>query len=84
MSDGALDTPHLSIKAEVPYRILDIYGDAASDGSTKYIVTLRDPVARAISSWQSKFDRKFENSQQQYHEDNEDMIDAVHSFPVSL
>eukprot|EP00752_Nemacystus_decipiens_P004330 g3955.t1 len=56
-TDRVIDyTPHLSIKAEVPYRIIDIYGDAANDGSNKYIATLRDPVARAISSWQSKFD----------------------------
>lgn len=54
----ASDTPHNSIKAEVPYRILDIYGDAASNGSNKYLVQLRDPVTRAISSWQRKFDRE--------------------------
>ncbi|CBJ27658.1 expressed unknown protein [Ectocarpus siliculosus] len=54
--DCAADTPHCSIKAEVPYRILDIYGDAARDGSNKYLIQLRDPVARAISSWTSKFD----------------------------
>lgn len=44
---------------EVPYRILDIYGEAARDGSNKYLIQLRDPVARAISSWTSKFDREF-------------------------
>ncbi|CAM9942045.1 unnamed protein product [Ectocarpus fasciculatus] len=59
-SDKVIDyTPHCSIKAEVPYRILDIYGEAARDGSNKYLVQLRDPVARAISSWTSKFDREF-------------------------
>ncbi|CAN0436165.1 unnamed protein product, partial [Hapterophycus canaliculatus] len=51
-------TPHCSIKAEVPYRILDIYGEAARNGSNKYLVQLRDPVTRAISSWQRKFDLK--------------------------
>lgn len=54
----AADTPHCSIKADVPYRILDIYGEAARDGSNKYLVQLRDPVARVISSWTSKFDRE--------------------------
>ncbi|CAM9239969.1 unnamed protein product [Scytosiphon promiscuus] len=55
--DKVIDyTPHCSITAEVPYRILDIYGDAARNGSNKYLVQLRDPVTRAISSWQRKFD----------------------------
>lgn len=43
---------------EVPYRIADLYGSAAYDGSLKYMLVLREPVARAISSWFFKFDRE--------------------------
>lgn len=42
--------------AEVPYRILDRYGAAAFEGGVKYVVLLREPVARTISSWEFKFD----------------------------
>lgn len=42
--------------AEVPFRILERYGKHAFDGSIKFIVLLREPVSRMISSWQYKFD----------------------------
>lgn len=54
-----IDTPHYSIMAEVPFRILERYGKHAFDGSVKFIVLLREPVARMISSWQYKFDGEF-------------------------
>lgn len=50
------DTPHYSILADVPYRIMHLYGPQADDGTVKYVVILREPAARTISSWQFKYD----------------------------
>ncbi|CAN0027627.1 unnamed protein product, partial [Hapterophycus canaliculatus] len=59
-TDPVVDyTPHYSILAEVPYRIEGMYGKSARDGSFKYVVILREPVARTISSWQFKYDREY-------------------------
>lgn len=52
------DTPHYISMAEVPYRIAEIYGTGSYDGSVKYLAILREPVARAVSSWEFKFDRE--------------------------
>lgn len=53
MLDGA-DTSHYITRAEVAFRLAKIYGRASYDGSLKYLVMLRDPVRRAISSWEYK------------------------------
>eukprot|EP00903_Cladosiphon_okamuranus_P014094 g13100.t1 len=56
-TDPVMDyTPHYSILADVPYKILHLYGEQAYDGTLKYVILLREPVARTISSWQFKFD----------------------------
>lgn len=55
------DTPHYSILAEVPYRIAEMHGQSARDGTFKYVVVLREPVARTISSWQFKYDREYQH-----------------------
>ena len=52
------DTPHYATMPEVPYRIMERYGKTAFDGTLKYFVLLREPVARTISSWEFKFDRE--------------------------
>lgn len=38
--------------AETPHRIADMYGGKQS--GLKFIVTLREPASRAISSWEFK------------------------------
>lgn len=38
--------------AEAPHRIADMYGGRNS--GLKFIVTLREPASRAISSWEFK------------------------------
>ncbi|CAM9709641.1 unnamed protein product, partial [Ectocarpus sp. 13 AM-2016] len=45
-------TPHYIAVAETPHRIADIYGGRES--GLKFIVTLREPASRAISSWEFK------------------------------
>ncbi|CBN74649.1 Sulfotransferase [Ectocarpus siliculosus] len=45
-------TPHYIAVAETPHRIADIYGGRES--GLKFIVTLREPAGRAISSWEFK------------------------------
>lgn len=52
--DRVTDTSHYITSAEVAFRIANIYGSASYDGSLKYLVFLRDPVRRAISSWEYK------------------------------
>lgn len=47
-----LDTPHYMAVAETPHRIYDMYG--GQDSGLKFIVTLREPASRAISSWEFK------------------------------
>lgn len=49
---AAADTPHYLAVAETPHRISDMYGGAES--GLKFIVTLREPAGRAISSWEFK------------------------------
>lgn len=46
------DTPHYVAVAETPHRIADMYG--GKDSGLKFIVTLREPASRAISSWEFK------------------------------
>ena len=46
--------------ADVPYKILHLYGKQAYDGTLKYVVLLREPAARTISSWQFKYDCEYE------------------------
>eukprot|EP00752_Nemacystus_decipiens_P004361 g3985.t1 len=54
--DRVIDyTPHYAVVPEVPYRIRRIYGNSSFDGDTKYFVLLREPVARAISAWEFRF-----------------------------
>lgn len=49
-------TPHYAIVPQVPYyTIRRLYGKSYFDGSNKYLVSLREPAARAISSWEFKF-----------------------------
>lgn len=50
------DTPQYAILPEVPLRIAEAYGRASFDGRTKYLALLREPVGRAISSWEYKTD----------------------------
>eukprot|EP00903_Cladosiphon_okamuranus_P016125 g14881.t1 len=45
-------TPHYMAVAETPHRIADMYGGRES--GLKFIVTLREPASRAISSWEFK------------------------------
>eukprot|EP00752_Nemacystus_decipiens_P004724 g4307.t1 len=45
-------TPHYMVVAETPHRIADMYGGRGS--GLKFIVTLREPASRAISSWEFK------------------------------
>ncbi|CAM9845581.1 unnamed protein product [Ectocarpus fasciculatus] len=45
-------TPHYIAVAETPHRIADIYG--GRDSGLKFVVTLREPAGRAISSWEFK------------------------------
>lgn len=52
------DTSHYITRAEVAFRLAKIYGSASYDGSLKYLVMLRDPVRRAISSWEYKIASK--------------------------
>ncbi|CAN0193841.1 unnamed protein product [Scytosiphon promiscuus] len=52
-SDVVIDyTPHYLAVAETPHRIADMYGGRNS--GLKFIVTLREPASRAISSWEFK------------------------------
>ncbi|CAM9898341.1 unnamed protein product [Ascophyllum nodosum] len=44
-------TPHYLAVAETPHRISDMYG---KNSGLKFIVTLREPAGRAISSWEFK------------------------------
>eukprot|EP00903_Cladosiphon_okamuranus_P014093 g13099.t1 len=54
--DRVIDyTPHYAIVPQVPHIIRELYGNSSFDGSTKYFVSLREPVARAISQWEYKF-----------------------------
>lgn len=46
------DTPHYMAVAETPHRIADMYG--GRDSGLKFVVTLREPASRAISSWEFK------------------------------
>lgn len=59
-SELATDTPHYSLVAEVPLRIQKIYGEEylRTEG-LKFLVVLREPVSRTISSWEYKSDREF-------------------------
>eukprot|EP00903_Cladosiphon_okamuranus_P015279 g14119.t1 len=58
-ADPVVDyTPHYSILAYVPYLIKGLYGESAYDGTVKYIVFLREPAARTVSSWRFKYDLK--------------------------
>lgn len=51
-SFGDPDTPHYMVIAETPHRIADMYG--GRDSGLKFVVTLREPASRAISSWEFK------------------------------
>lgn len=56
-------TPNYSVVGEAPLRISDFYGvDGSNDGrlrrNLRFLVVLREPVARTISSWQYKSERK--------------------------
>ena len=56
---GDLVTPHYSIMAETPLRIADFYGEGLlRSRGLRFLVLLREPVARTISSWEYKSDRK--------------------------
>lgn len=53
------DTPNYSLVAEVPYRISDVYGQGPlRERGLKFLVLLREPAARTISSWEYKTDRE--------------------------
>ena len=61
------DTPHYAIVTEVAHRIHKLYGESSYDGSFKYFISLREPVARAISSWEYKFDCEWRHLEQEVH-----------------
>lgn len=46
-----LDTPHYIASSEAAHRVFDMFG---KDSGLKFIVTLREPASRAISSWEFK------------------------------
>lgn len=53
-------TPHYSVVGEAPLRISDVY-EAAEDhlrGKLRFVIVLREPVARTISSWEYKSKRE--------------------------
>ncbi|CAM9370334.1 unnamed protein product [Scytosiphon promiscuus] len=58
--DAVIDyTPHYSLVAEVPFRISEFYGDGPlRERGLKFLVVLREPAARTISSWMYKTDPK--------------------------
>lgn len=48
-------TPHYSLVAETPLRIADFYGEGlVRTRGLRFLVLLREPVARTISSWEYK------------------------------
>ena len=59
-------TPNYSVVGEAPLRISDFYGvgDGSLEGgrrlrrNLRFLVVLREPVARTISSWEYKSDRE--------------------------
>lgn len=53
------DAAHYLTMTWLPYGILMRLGSAATDGTTKYIVSLREPAARTISSWEFKYSCKY-------------------------
>lgn len=52
------DTPHYIAMAEVPFRIAMLHGKESFDSTLKYLVALREPVSRAVSSWIFKTHRE--------------------------
>lgn len=49
------DAPHLLTVTSLPYRILKVFGDTSRNGDLKYIVLLREPAMRTVSSWRYRF-----------------------------
>lgn len=48
-------TPHYSVVAEAPHRISDMYGEGTlKQKGLRFLIVLREPVARTISSWEYK------------------------------
>ncbi|CAN0275443.1 unnamed protein product [Pylaiella littoralis] len=65
-------TPHYLAVAEAPYRIADMYG--GRDSGLKFIVTLREPASRTISSWEFKNNY---NSKRGRREESRSLADTV-------
>lgn len=60
-------TPNYSVVGETPLRISDFYGvDGSREGrlrrNLRFLVVLREPVARTISSWEYKSERELHAS----------------------
>lgn len=47
------DATHYFTITKMPYSILKRFGITATDGTTKYIISIREPAMRTISSWVS-------------------------------